>query len=120
MPRCVPHSEHFQAQNPIKTVPPDDGSQEAPPVKKATVAVAVFVFAALMVLPVMRSVNLSAGKPITIDRMMYADGWPIPPFPPQSPSMDASTLVADASPFPPLPPQPPQAPLTSSECSHVL
>ena len=81
--------------------------------KKATVAVAVFVFAALMVLPVVRSVNLSAGKPITIDRMMYADDWPIPPFPPQSPSMDASTLVADGSPFPPLPPQPPQARFTA-------
>jgi len=82
-------------------------------VKKATVAVAVFVFAALMVLPVVRSVNLASGKPITIDRMMYADGWPIPPFPPQSSSMDASTLVADGSPFPPLPPQPPQARFTA-------
>ena len=75
--------------------------------KKAAVAVAVFVFAALMVLPVVRSVNLSAGKPITIDRMMNADGWPQPPFPPQSSSVDASTLVADGSPIPPFPPQPP-------------
>ena len=72
--------------------------------KKTSLAVAVSVLAVLMVLPVVRSVNLSAGKPVTIDRTLRADGSPQPPFPPSS-SMTASTLVADGSPQPPFPPQ---------------
>jgi hypothetical protein len=95
MARCVPHSEHFQAQNAAKTAPPDDRLQEGPPVKKPAVAVAVFVFAALMVLPIMRSVNLSAGKPDTIDPNLTADGWPLPwPGPPVA--QDSTSLTADA------------------------
>jgi hypothetical protein len=70
-------------------------------VKKAAVAVAVLIFAALMVLPVMRSVNLSAGKPVTIGHAMSADGWPEPPFPPKA----QQTLVADGWPEPPFPPK---------------
>src|SRR6266446_9936920 len=107
MARSVPHSEHFPAQNPAKPAPPDDGLQEGPPVKKIAIAVAVLVLAALMVLPIVRSVNLSAGKPITSDRILTADGSPIPPLPPNPPSIDANTLVADGSPIPPLPPKPP-------------
>jgi hypothetical protein len=72
--------------------------------KKTSLAVAVSVLAVLMVLPVVRSVNLSAGKPVTIDQTLRADGSPQPPFPPSS-SMTASTLVADGSPQPPFPPQ---------------
>jgi hypothetical protein len=72
--------------------------------KKAAVAVAVLVFAALMVLPVVRSVNLSAGKPVTIERTLPAYGWHQPPLSPQPRSMDATTLVADGSPIPPFPP----------------
>jgi hypothetical protein len=68
--------------------------------KKAAVAVAVFVFAALMVLPVVRSVNLSAGKPVAIDHTLSADRWPEPPFPPKA----QQTLVADGWPEPPFPP----------------
>ena len=68
--------------------------------KKTVIAVTVLLLAALMVLPVMRSVNLSAGKYFTIDRTLTADGWPQPPLPPTS----AQTLVADGWPQPPLPP----------------
>src|SRR5260370_22275069 len=104
MARRVPHSEHFPAQNPAKSAPPNDGLQEGQPLKKATIAVAVLVLAVSMVLPVVRSVNLSAGKPVRIDRNLSADGWPIPPFPPKSPSIDASTLPAAGWPIPPFPP----------------
>ena len=52
--------------------------------KKTAIAVAVLVLAALMVLPIERSVNLSAGKPVSIDRNLSADGWPIPPLPPKT------------------------------------
>src|SRR5258708_36193051 len=106
MKRSVPHSEHFPAQNPAKTAPPDDGLQEGPSLKKAAVAVTVLALAVLMVLPVVRSVNLSAGKPVTIDHTLSAHGSPIPPFPPMPPSV-VSTLVADGSPIPPFPPMPP-------------
>jgi len=47
--------------------------------KKTTLAVAVSVLAVLMVLPIVRSVNLSAVKPVTVDRTLRADGWPLPP-----------------------------------------
>ena len=66
--------------------------------KKTTLAVAVSVFAVLMVLPVVRSVKLSAGKPVTIDRTLRADGWPLPPPIPPS---QGGTLVADGWPLPP-------------------
>jgi hypothetical protein len=80
-------------------------------VKKKALAVAASVLAVLMVLPIVRSVNLSAGKPVTIDRMQYADGSPLPPpIPPKPPSMNTHTLVADGSPLPPpIPPKPPQS-----------
>jgi hypothetical protein len=107
MARSVPYSEHFSAQNPAKSAPPDDGLQEGQPLKKATIAVAVLVLAVLMVLPIVRFVNLSAGKPVTIDRTLSVDGSPMPPFPPKPPSVDAGTLVADGSPMPPFPPKPP-------------
>src|SRR5437879_739686 len=106
MARSVPHSEHFPAQNPAKSAPPDDGLQEGPPLKKTAIALAVLALAVSMVLPIVRSVNLSAGKPVTIDRTLRADGSPIPPFPPKPSSIDGSTLVADGSPIPPFPPKP--------------
>jgi hypothetical protein len=86
-------------------------SRRVTPLKKTTLAVAVLLLAVLMVLPVMGSVNLSAGKPITIDRMQYADGSPMPPpIPPKPPSMNANPLVADGSPMPPpIPPKPPSS-----------
>jgi hypothetical protein len=85
--------------------------RRATPLKKTALAVAVFALAVLIVLPVMRSVNLSAGKPVTIDRTQYADGSPMPPpIPPKPPSITANTLVADGSPMPPpIPPKPPQS-----------
>ena len=52
--------------------------------KKTAIAVAVLVLAASMVLPIERSVNASAGKPVAIDRNLSADGWPIPPIPPKT------------------------------------
>jgi len=75
------------------------------PLKKTSLAVAVSVLAVLMVLPVVRSVNLSAGKPVTIDQTLRADGSPQPPFPPKSLSTSTGTLVADGSPQPPFPPK---------------
>jgi hypothetical protein len=69
------------------------------PLKKIAIAVAVLLLAVSMVLPVVRSVNLSAGKSVRIDRTLTADGWPLP-LPPQS----VQTLVADGWPLP-LPPQ---------------
>jgi hypothetical protein len=72
--------------------------------KKTALVVAVFVFAVLIVLPVVRSVNLSAGKPATIDRTLCADGWPQPPYPPTAHLSDAQMLVADGWPQPPYPP----------------
>jgi hypothetical protein len=79
------------------------------PLKKTAFAVAVALLAVLMVLPVVRSVNLSAGKPITIDRTQYADSAPLPPpIPPKPPSANANILVADSAPLPPpIPPKPP-------------
>jgi hypothetical protein len=69
--------------------------------KKTAVAVALSVLAVLMVLPVVRSVNLSAGNPVTIGRTQYADGSPL------APSMSASTLMTDGDPLPPpIPPKP--------------
>jgi hypothetical protein len=68
--------------------------------KKTALAVAVSVLAVLIVLPVVGSVNLSAGKSITIDRTQFADGSPLPPPIPPS-SMNADTFVADGSPLPP-------------------
>ena len=73
--------------------------------KKTSLAVAVSVLAVLMVLPVVRSVNRSAGKPVTIDQTLRADGSPQPPLPPKPLSMSTSTLVADGSPQPPVPPK---------------
>ena len=83
--------------------------------KKAAIAVTVLALAVLMVLPVVRSVNLSAGKPVTVDRTPYADGSPLPPpLPPKPPSLEANTLVADGSPLPPpIPPNPPQSRMLS-------
>jgi len=77
--------------------------------KKTALAIAVSVLAVLIVLPVIGSVNLSAGKPITIHRTQFADGSPLPPpIPPKPPSMNGNTLVADGSPLPPpIPPKPP-------------
>ena len=67
--------------------------------KRTVLVVSVSILAVSMVLPIMRSVNLSAGKSVTIDRTLRADGWPLP-LPPQS----TQTLVADGWPLP-LPPQ---------------
>ena len=77
------------------------------PLKKTATAIAVSVLAVLIVAPIVRSVNLSAGKPLTIEPAQYADGWPMPPLPPNSLAMNGGTLVADGWPMPPLPPQTP-------------
>src|SRR5207302_11162305 len=77
--------------------------------KKLAFVVAVFALAVLMVLPVVGFVNVSAGKSVTIDRTLSADGWPLPPGQPTS----NATLVADGWPLPPGPPT-----LTSRLLSH--
>ena len=77
--------------------------------KKIMLAVAVTVLAVLMVLPVVRFVNVSAGDLVKIDRTLNADGAPLPPrLAPKPPSVNAGTLVADGGPLPPpIPPKPP-------------
>ncbi len=70
--------------------------------KKIAIVVAVSVLAVLIIPPVMRSVNLSAGKPVSIDRALTADGWPLPPpILKVAPSKAADALVADGWPLPP-------------------
>src|SRR5260370_36183933 len=44
MPPCVPHTEHFQAQNPAKTVPPDNCLQEGYPHEKKSTSRGSFCF----------------------------------------------------------------------------
>jgi len=86
-------------------------ARRATPLKKTALAVAVSLLAVSMVLPVVRSVNLSAGKYITIDRTQYSDTSPLPPpIPPKPPSISVNALVADTSPLPPpIPPKPPES-----------
>jgi hypothetical protein len=72
--------------------------------KKILTAVAVSLFAVLMVLPVTASVNISSGKLIAPNSTLLADGNPIPPFPPQAVGTE-SIFVADGNPIPPFPPQ---------------
>jgi hypothetical protein len=86
----------FQVPGPWKLSLLNLLNRRGTPLKKAAIAVAALLLAVSMVLPVMRSVNLSAGKYITIDQTLVADGWPLPPYPP--------TLVADGWPLPPYPP----------------
>jgi hypothetical protein len=69
--------------------------------KKLTLVAVIFAFAALMVLPVVGSVKLPAGKLAPISPALTADGWPQPPLPPTGGNR---TLVADGWPQPPLPP----------------
>jgi len=83
-------------------------ARRATPLKKTALAVAVSLLAVLIVLPVMRSVNLSAGKYITIDRSQYSDTSPLPPPIPKPPSINVNALVADTSPLPPPIPKPPE------------
>jgi hypothetical protein len=53
--------------------------RRAMPLKKIPVSFAVFVLAALIVLPAVHSVNHIAGKTTMIDRTLCADGDPLPP-----------------------------------------
>ena len=72
-----------------------------------------------IVLPVLRSVNHSAGNSIPDNDIIRVDGWPLPPLPPRIankqfadgwplpplPPRIADTLFADGWPLPPLPPK---------------
>ena len=49
------------------------------PLKKTTLVLAVSALAALIVLPVVHSVNHLVGKHAVIDRTLRADGAPLPP-----------------------------------------
>jgi hypothetical protein len=73
-------------------------------VKKSLTLFASFsILACLIVLPVIRSVNGSAGNYVTPVPSLIADGSPMPnPLPPAS---NTDVLIADGSPMPnPLPP----------------
>ncbi len=77
---------------------------------KKPVALAVLSLSALLiVLPVICSVNHSTSNPAPRNDVLRADGWPVPPFPPQS----AETLVADGWPVPPFPPQSAETPVNA-------
>src|SRR5260370_2546001 len=109
LPPRVPDSEHFRSQNTAKTAPPHDALRRVTPLKKIVLAVAVSVLAISMVLPVVRSVNVSAGKLVTIHHTLYADCAPLPPpIPPKPPSANPNTLLPDGAPLPPpITPKPP-------------
>jgi hypothetical protein len=70
--------------------------------KKLAVISGLFVFVALIVLPVAGSGNYSASNSVVeqILGTFVADGSPRPPFPP------ATTMASDGSPRPPFPPPP--------------
>jgi hypothetical protein len=77
--------------------------------KKTAFILAASVLAALIVLPVVHSVNHFAAKAIVIDRTLHADGDPMPPPVPKpvppGPGI-APTLRADGDPMPPPVPKP--------------
>jgi len=77
-------------------------ARRAMPLKKTTLVPAVSALAALIVLPVVHSVNHLVGKHTVTPSMrvetLVADGWPLPPPIQQS---QAGTLVADGWPLPP-------------------
>ena len=73
--------------------------------KKLTLVAVIFVFAVLMVLPVVGSVKLPAGKLAPVFPALTADGWPVPPFPPTGGNLaNGGPLTADGWPVPPFPP----------------
>jgi hypothetical protein len=68
----------------MRAVPPQSVRQEGYSLeRKTTIAVAVLILVFSMVLPVVPSVKLPAGKCVAIDRTLTADGSPIPPYPPK-------------------------------------
>ena len=70
--------------------------------KKTALVLALCALTLIIVLPIITSVNNSAGSSIRIDRNQQADGWPLPPpVPPTSTSARPNTLVADGWPLPP-------------------
>ncbi len=60
--------------------------------KKTSLIFAVSVLVALIVLPVIHSVNLSIDKPAADVPTLYADGWPLPL--PTPPFVDATPATA--------------------------
>ena len=68
--------------------------------KKTACLMFVFALAVLIVLPSIPGVNHPADLSKGAERALYADGWPLPPFPPNA----TQTLVADGWPLPPFPP----------------
>jgi len=54
-------------------------ARRATPLKKTALVQAVYALSALIVLPVVHSVNHLAGKHAVIDRTLRADGDPLPP-----------------------------------------
>ena len=69
--------------------------------KKTVCLLFVFALAVLMVLPAIHAVNHPSNFSKGAEKALYADGWPLPPFPPPG---AAQTLVADGWPLPPFPP----------------
>jgi len=64
-------------------------ARRAMPLKKTTLVLAVSALTALIVLPVIHSVNQLVGELTVIDRTLRADGAPLPPpIPPKSGYLD--------------------------------
>lgn len=74
--------------------------------KRIAVCVSLFLLLALILLPVIASVNFSANHPAIHAAPLCADGSPGPPLPPSPKRVAMPVLVADGSPGPPLPPSP--------------
>jgi len=70
-------------------------------VRKLFSNASISLFALLIVLLVLCSVNPSTGNSVSKDSVLRADGWPMPPFPPKL----SQTLLADGWPMPPFPPK---------------
>jgi len=64
-------------------------ARRATPLKKTALVLAVSALAALIVLPVVHSVNPLAGNQSFIDRTLQADGDPLPPPKPIPPGFAA-------------------------------
>jgi len=61
-------------------------ARRATPLKKTALVLAVYALSASIVLPVVHSVNHLAGMHALIDRILRADGDPLPPPIPPKPT----------------------------------
>ena len=90
--------------------------QEGSSVKKLAILSVLFLAAIAILLPTSSGGKYDVSKPVLTEQSpLLADGGPMPPFPPNPPSLMGTieTLVADGGPMPPFPPNPPVAASTT-------